>query len=188
MTLEIKINRAPFLTLWAAVVAEHVGFDPEEALTIGKAVAGLTAQAKGRNLGIFHERPAEEIEKVKQLREGMDAKSIPFMGRTLSCVMTEDGIRTLVRDKPVDPSSVERYLAGKFGEHLVSVKEQLTTLAETFGQDELLRQAMGIYMKLRPSVPKGREGWGKQGLLDRAAIERMIEDRTSQAHEVDDLT
>ena len=39
----VSINRAPVLTLWAAVVAERLGFDREEALTLSKAVAGLTA-------------------------------------------------------------------------------------------------------------------------------------------------
>jgi hypothetical protein len=40
----VTINRAPVLTLWAAVVAERLGFERVEALTLGKAVAGLTAQ------------------------------------------------------------------------------------------------------------------------------------------------
>ena len=44
----ISINRAPVLTLWAAVVAQRLGFAEDEALTLGKAVAGLNAQAKGR--------------------------------------------------------------------------------------------------------------------------------------------
>ena len=51
----IKINRAPVLTLWAAVVAERLGNDRDTALTLGKAVAGLNAQSKGRRLGIFKE-------------------------------------------------------------------------------------------------------------------------------------
>lgn len=49
----ISINRAPDLTLWAAVVAQRLGFDEDEAFTLGKALAGLNAQAKGRRLGIF---------------------------------------------------------------------------------------------------------------------------------------
>ena len=49
----ISINRAPVLTLWAAVVAQRLGFDEDEALTLGKAVAGLNAQAKGHRLGSF---------------------------------------------------------------------------------------------------------------------------------------
>ena len=49
---KIKINRAPVLTLWAVVVAERLGYDEKTALTLGKAVAGLNAQSKGRRLGI----------------------------------------------------------------------------------------------------------------------------------------
>ena len=37
----IQINRAPVLTLWGAVVAERLGHDPDAALTLGKAMAGL---------------------------------------------------------------------------------------------------------------------------------------------------
>src|ERR1700704_5126019 len=32
----IKVNRAPVLTLWGAVVAERLGFDRDEALTLGR--------------------------------------------------------------------------------------------------------------------------------------------------------
>ncbi len=49
----ILVNRAPVLTLWAAVVAERLGHDRAAALTLGKAVAGLNAQSKGRRLGLF---------------------------------------------------------------------------------------------------------------------------------------
>ena len=46
----VTINRAPVLTLWAAVVAERLGFDADEALSLAKAVAGLNAQSKGSYL------------------------------------------------------------------------------------------------------------------------------------------
>ncbi len=49
----ININRAPVLTLWAAVVAQRLGFETDTALTLGKAVAGLNARSKGQSLGIF---------------------------------------------------------------------------------------------------------------------------------------
>jgi hypothetical protein len=41
---KIVINRAPVLTLWAAVVAARLGFKPDEALSLGEALAGLNAQ------------------------------------------------------------------------------------------------------------------------------------------------
>ena len=40
MAEQIKINRAPVLTLWAAVVAERMGYDRDAALTLGKCLAG----------------------------------------------------------------------------------------------------------------------------------------------------
>jgi len=49
----MEINRAPVLTLWAVVVAERLGYKQDTALTLGKALAGLNAQSKGRALGIF---------------------------------------------------------------------------------------------------------------------------------------
>lgn len=57
MTRTISINRAPVLTLWAAAVAERLGFEREEALTLGRAVAGLNAYAKGVRLGLFTPAP-----------------------------------------------------------------------------------------------------------------------------------
>lgn len=52
-TASIQINRAPVMTLWAAVVAERMGHDHDAALTLGKMVAGLNTQTKGQRLGIY---------------------------------------------------------------------------------------------------------------------------------------
>ena len=43
----VMVNRAPVLTLWAAVVTEVLGFGHDEALSLGRAVAGLNASSKG---------------------------------------------------------------------------------------------------------------------------------------------
>jgi hypothetical protein len=40
----ISIAPAPIPTLWAAVVAERLGSDEDEALTLAKTLAGLNAQ------------------------------------------------------------------------------------------------------------------------------------------------
>ena len=66
----VMINRAPVLTLWAAVVAEMLGFDYNEALTLGRAVAGLNAYSKGVALGSFNQRPGPSESNVKSC-EGM---------------------------------------------------------------------------------------------------------------------
>ena len=69
---QIEINRAPVLTLWAAVVAERLGFDRDEALTLGKAVAGLNAYSKGRALCLFQPKPKDIKEKRRALRRGQE--------------------------------------------------------------------------------------------------------------------
>jgi hypothetical protein len=69
----ISINRAPVLTLWAAVVARRLRFTKDKALTLGKAVAGLNAQAKGRGLGIF--KPHEETAKQARAKKPSGSRS-----------------------------------------------------------------------------------------------------------------
>jgi len=61
----VMVNREPVLTLWAAMVAEVLGFEHDEALTLGRAVAGMNAYSKGVSLGLFQRTPKE----VKGLAE-----------------------------------------------------------------------------------------------------------------------
>src|SRR5215467_1353265 len=42
----VTINRAPVLTLWASVVARRLGFGRDEALTLGRAVAGVSSHRR----------------------------------------------------------------------------------------------------------------------------------------------
>jgi hypothetical protein len=55
--MPVTVNRAPVLTLWAAVVAERLGHPPDTALTLGRSVAGSAARVKARNIRL-PERPA----------------------------------------------------------------------------------------------------------------------------------
>ena len=61
------VNRAPVLTLWAAVVTEVLGFGHDEALTLGRAVAGLNAYFKGISLGLFQLIPKEVREQRRRI-------------------------------------------------------------------------------------------------------------------------
>ena len=90
MAKKVQINRAPVLTLWAAIVAQRFGFNKKEALTLGKAVAGLNAQAKGRRLGIFkpHEQKAKEARDKKRGEEFW----VEVCGRPVPAKNTDDGI------------------------------------------------------------------------------------------------
>src|SRR2546421_7299927 len=120
-TRTIIINRAPVLTLWAAVVAQRLGLDEEEALTLGKALAGLNAQAKGRRLGIF--KPHEEKAKNAREKEPGETFLIELLGRPVPARNADDGIRAVRGRNPIDPDSVRRYLEGKFGNDLDRVRK-----------------------------------------------------------------
>ena len=162
---QISVNRAPVLTLWAAVVAERLGFDRAEALTMGRVVAGLNAYAKGKSLGLFKPAPEEVRRERERLREGVEMH-VDLLHRAVPVTVTPGGLRALSKGKPIAPESVERYLQGKFGEALGAVEQAMHKLAASLDADELARSAYALYEVFRPEVPAGVRGWGAAGVLD----------------------
>jgi hypothetical protein len=153
------------LTLWAAIVAERMGFDEAAALTLGKALAGYTAQSKGQLLGIYH--PRDPAERQKPATDGEpDLVFVALMGRSLPALITPDGLRAAERGRAADPEGVRRYLRGKFGDNLRSVEQAMRRLAESYPADRLEAEAYGLYERFRPAVEKGKRGWGAEGVLD----------------------
>jgi hypothetical protein len=107
------------MTLWAAVVAQRLGFTWDESLSLGKAVAGLNAQAKGRRLGIF--KPHEQ--KPKEVREKKQGEfRIEICGRPVPAKNTDEGIRAVSGQQIVDSESAQHNLDSKFGERHISQK------------------------------------------------------------------
>lgn len=176
----IAINRAPVLTLWAAVVAERIGFDRDEALTIGRAVAGLNAQAKGQRLGVFAapkpDEPAKRVRKPKP----KSAEHVELLGRSIPVLHTPHGLRAAKDGEPDSPRAVERYLEGKFGESLEAAREAMARLARSFTTDELGEKAYGLYEAFRPAIPAGVRGWGAKGVLDLAKVAALAEGRKTR--------
>ena len=172
----VTINRAPVLTLWAAVVAERLGFEREEALTLGKAVAGLTAQSKGQRLGIF--TPSPEAVRRQRADKAKQAGVFPvaLLGRAVPVLHTAEGIRAVGKDqKPVEPASVEKYLASKFGEALPAVRAAMQKLAKSRTPETLADEGFRLYAAFRPGVPAGESGWGAKGKLSLARILALAE-------------
>ena len=162
----IQINRAPVLTLWAAVVAERLGFDTPAALTLGRALAGLNAQAKGQHLGIFHPRDHRDATESSHEPPPGETFAIELLGRQVPALNTAEGVRASDKGKPGDPESVRRYLESKFGEDLAAVREAMEVLASSFDPAQLAVKAFHLYEQFRPVVPQGTKGWGKKGELD----------------------
>lgn len=155
----VMINRAPVLTVWAAVVAEHLGFRREEALTLGRAVAGLNAYAKGKSLGIFQPSKKAVAEERKRLGKGGTA-TVDLLRRAVPVTKTPEGLRALSRDKPIDPAGVDRYLRGKFGDALEDARRAMTALARAHPPAELAEHAYELYEAFRPQIPGGKRGAG----------------------------
>jgi hypothetical protein len=161
----IKVNRAPVLTLWAAVVAERLGYQPDEALTLGRGLAGLNAQSKGQRLGIYEEHPEAEPVRHEHRAPGEEF-SVDLLGRQVPAVNTPGGIRATSKGQPVEPSSVRSYLGKKFGADLPEVRSAMQALAESLPPEELSRRAYSLYEHFRPAIPEGKQGWGAAGDLD----------------------
>jgi hypothetical protein len=160
----IMINRAPVLTLWATTVAERLGFDQDEALSLGKAVAGLTAQSKGRRLGIYKPVP-QEVKKARARKRGEEFL-IEICGRQVAAINTTEGVRAVLKNQPIESKSVERYLESKFGESLDTARSVMRDLAKAFRPEQLLKNAFSLYEEFRPAIPEGVTSWGAKGNLD----------------------
>ena len=170
----ITVNRAPVLTLWASVVAECLGCDRDMALTLGKAVAGLNAQSKGRMIGIFGPPKAPEGGgPPKKVGLGEDFW-IDLCGRGVPATNTEDGVRAVVKDTPIDPAAVRRYLVGKLGDDLDAVRCAMEDLARAFDPGDLAERAYALYEKFRPKIPPGKRGWGAKGVLDLGVVRSLV--------------
>ena len=165
MTDIIKINRAPVLTLWAAVVAERLGFDWDEALTLGRAIAGLNAYSNGVRLGLYEPTPEAERERRRKAKHGVEVH-VELLHRAVPAEQTPEGLRALSKDRPISPASVQRYLESKFGDRLDDARKAMKRLARPMPARELALKSYALYEQFRPAIPAGVRGWGAAGDLD----------------------
>ncbi|HKG53714.1 MAG TPA: hypothetical protein VKB04_05600 [Anaerolineales bacterium] len=171
----IKINRAPVLTLWAAVVAERLGYDEETALTLGKAVAGLNAQSKGRRLGIYEEKSEEEKEKEVKKQRPVKTEFIEILGRDVPAIKTPQGLRAAIKGEAIHAESVNTYLKQKFKDDLDEARAAMEKLTKAYTPKQLKSKAYDLYEKFRPEIPEGTKGWGAKGELDLDYIRSLAE-------------
>ena len=164
------------LTLWAAVVAERLGFDWQEALTLGRAVAGLNAYSKGKALGLFEPTPEAVREKRDQLRRQKGAFSIDLLNRKVLAVHTEAGIRALQKDQPTNPASVMDYLERTFGDAFDDARNAMALLAGAHEPQELAAAGYRLYegrkglLRPRSDSSDGKRGPVKPGEALKAQI------------------
>ncbi len=158
----------PVLTLWASIVAERLGYPASTALTLGRAVAGYSAQAKARRLGLVEEREEPE----RRERPQVQREAVLLLGRRIPVIATEDGeIRAEDHGEPASPNPTLSYVRRAFGENLDAVRAAMEALAASYPPDELNRIGFHLYERFRPEVPDDVSGWGAKGELKLAHIQ-----------------
>jgi len=171
----IRINRAPVLTLWAAVVAEGLGFDYDTALTLGRA-GGLNAYSKGVSLGLFEPSSEAVDERLKKAKAGTTLR-VDLPQRAVPVMSTPDGLRAVSKDRRISPASVEHYLGNKFGDNLGSAMRAMVKLAQSMPTEEIAARAYRLYEEFRLAISAGVTGWGAAGELDLDLIEGLSQRR-----------
>ena len=169
----IEINRAPVMTLWAAVVAERLGYSRAEALTLGRAVAGMNAQAKALRVGLREPQAGAKKFESPKPSAAKTAGVVALLGREVPVVKTPDGVRAISKDKPDSPDAVKKYLEARFGDTLGAARTAMAALAAAYSKDELAANAYALYEQFRPRVPPGKTGWGAKGVLDLDGLAKL---------------
>jgi hypothetical protein len=171
--LPIRVNRAPVLTLWATVVAERLGYPADTALmTIGRFVAGSSARAKARQLGISDEKQDAEERHARAAELKPQRQTIRLLGRDIPVVAASDGtLRAEDDGKPASAKNVQSYIARRFGDRLAETRAAMELLAASLPPEELNRVGFRLYERFRPDVPEGAQGWGAKGEL---RVERIV--------------
>jgi len=156
----------------AAVVAEVLGFEHIEALTLGRALAGLNAYLKEFSFGLFQPTPTEAKEQRRKMRKE-ESVTIDLLHRAVPAKYTDEGLRALSGDSPICPESVQKYLEGKFADALEDVSRAVLDLAKSLPPSQLAEKTYTLYEKFRPEIPPGKKGWGASGKLDLGLIRKM---------------
>ncbi|MHB8494395.1 MAG: hypothetical protein ACYDDG_07460 [Casimicrobiaceae bacterium] len=155
-------------------MAERLGMPHETALTVGHALAGITAHAKGVRLGICAPRGERPREAPPPLPKGVEqVHEVELLGRRIHVADTPDGQRAIFKGELVKPEVVERYLGNKFGDALGLMRTEMERLAARLSPERLNQEGFHLYEQFRPEVPPDERGWGAKGVLEVAKIRAL---------------
>ncbi|KAJ3901220.1 hypothetical protein F5879DRAFT_348171 [Lentinula edodes] len=148
------VNRAPLMTAWATVVAERMGFQREEALSIASSYTEMNALSKGVSLGIYREGKQKGLEATK----GGTQPYVDLMGRRPLYQIQNNCWRALHNGTPAQPSTAYAYLSRSLRQTMPFIMGALRLLVNSFAPHEINAKAWGLYTQFRPAG----EGWGER--------------------------
>ncbi|KAI6130447.1 hypothetical protein EDD16DRAFT_1542226 [Pisolithus croceorrhizus] len=157
------VNRAPVMTAWAMIVAERLGFDREESLSIASVYTEANAVSKGVSLGLIEERRKKDVETLPEGKQPY----VDFMGRRIPLYQTRKSKwLALSGGSPVSPGTAFSYISRSFRQTTPYVMGSLRLLAESYSSQRLNELGYSLYADFRPAV----DDWGKRGELRCARI------------------
>ncbi|KAK0230875.1 hypothetical protein IW262DRAFT_1262902 [Armillaria fumosa] len=148
------INRAPLMAAWAMIVAERLGFQREEALSIASVYTEMNALSKGVSLGIYKEGKQKGLDAIR----GGSQPYVELMGRSPLYQSQSNQWRALLNSKPAQPSSPFSYISRSFRQTTPHIIGALRLLAGSFTPKELNNKGWALYTEFRPSV----NAWGER--------------------------
>ncbi|KAJ7665541.1 hypothetical protein B0H17DRAFT_1184561 [Mycena rosella] len=156
-TKSTVVNRAPLMTAWSTLVAERLGFQREEALSIASVFTELNAVSKGVSMGIYKKGTERGMEASK----GGSQPYVELMGRRPLFQAHTSQWRALSNGTAVPPSTAFSYISRALRQTTPHIIGALRLLAESFTPQEINAKAWSLYADFRPEV----KGWG-----DRAEV------------------
>ncbi|KAH9844273.1 uncharacterized protein C8Q71DRAFT_793820 [Rhodofomes roseus] len=162
MKKSTAVNRAPIMMAWAFVVAERLGFQREEALSIASVYTEMNAITKGVSLGIFDKDKGKGVEAA----QGGSQPYVDLMGRRPLYQTANGSWRALSSGTPVAPSSAFSYITRALRQTAPFVLGALRLLANSYAPAELTRTGFALYADFRPDV----QGWGGRAEVRCATI------------------
>ncbi|KII95106.1 hypothetical protein PLICRDRAFT_48075 [Plicaturopsis crispa FD-325 SS-3] len=172
-TKSTVVNRAPLMSAWATVVAERMGFQREEALSIASVYTEMNAISKGVSLGIYK----EDKKKNRDAPLGGTQPYVDIMGRRSLYQTQNSQWRALADDAPAQPSTAFSYISRALRQTTPHIVGALRLLAASYPPGELNAKGFALYADFRPEV----DGWGKRGEVncERILAGRKKDDRVS---------
>ncbi|KAL4076062.1 hypothetical protein J3A83DRAFT_4089915 [Scleroderma citrinum] len=162
------VNRAPLMTAWAMIVAERLGFQREEALSIASVYTEMNAVTKGVSLGLIDESRKKEIETLPEGKQPY----VDLMGRRPLYQTRSSKWLALSGGSPALPSTAFSYVSRSLRQTTSYVMGSLRLLADSYSAQELNEEGYSLYADFRPTVNE----WGKRGEVRCARILSLKKD------------
>ena len=158
-----------------------VGLPAPDSPAPGRSIAGSSARAKARRLGISDEKQDAEERHARAAALNPKRQTVRLLGRDIPVLAADDGMLRVEDDgKPASAKSVQSYIARAFGDRLHQARAAMEALAASLPPEELSPVAFRLYEGFRPDVPAGARGWGRSGNCGLSELLRRRGDRLGQ--------